>query len=336
MTNDQVEKIYRRRMSAKVVSQGMKNMVSVVIPCFNAGNYLSDAVNSILAQTYTSIEVIIVDDGSTDLDTVRLLESARWPRTRIIRQANSGPAAARNAAIRQAAGQYILPLDADDTIEPTYIEKAVAILDEDQDVACVYCKGMKFGAEAGPWDLPPYRLEELVIDNVVFVSALIRKDDWARVGGFTESLVHGIEDYDFWVKLVGAGRKIVQLDEYLFNYRVQQSSRTSKFKDTHENVVNTYADIFRRNRDFYAEHAETIFRHRFALYSQLETCRETIEQDRIKLQKFDQIVSENQYWRARYGRLEALLTKNPTLTRLLRSFAGVARCVKRVLFAKVH
>lgn len=300
------------------MSQGMKNLVSVVIPCFNAGNYLSDAVNSILAQTYTSIEVIIVDDGSTDPETVQLLESASWPRTSIIRQKNSGPAAARNAAIRQAVGRYILPLDADDTIEPTYIEKAAAILDECKDVACVYCKGMKFGAEVGPWDLPPYRLEELVIDNVVFVSALIRKDDWARVGGFTESLVHGIEDYDFWVKLVGAGRKIVQLDEYLFNYRVQESSRTSKFKDTHENVVSTYADIFRRNKNFYAAHAETIFRHRFALYAQLEEAKTEVEAYRARVHSLESIESENVYWRNRYGYIEGFLRRHTLLAKLVR------------------
>ena len=195
--------------------------VSVVIPCYDSGATLDEAVQSALAQSWNDLEVVVVDDGSTDPATVALLDGAAWPRTRIIRQANAGPSAARNAGIRLATGEFILPLDADDRIDPTYVAKALAAFSEDPGLGVVYCKATRFGAAQGPWELPDYSLRELVIDNVIFVSGVFRKADWARVGGFDEHLRHGVEDYGFWVKLVNAGCRVRQLDEALFHYRVQ-------------------------------------------------------------------------------------------------------------------
>lgn len=268
--------------------------VSVVIPCYNAGATLDEAVQSALAQTWDDLEVVIVDDGSDDPATTALLDAAGWPRTRVIRQANAGPAAARNAAIRASTGEYILPLDADDRIEPSYVAKAVAILRERPEVGVVYCKAERFGAASGPWELPPYNIRELAIDNVIFVTSLFRRVDWERVGGFNERLRHGVEDYDFWLKLVGLGREVVQIDEVLFHYRVQASSRTTDFSADRAGMVDTYARIFRDNIDVFARNAETLFEHRFALYDELSM------------------------YRSRYGRVEALLRRHPALARLAR------------------
>jgi GT2 family glycosyltransferase len=231
-------------------------------------------MNSALSQTWPDVEVVIVDDGSNDPATQRLLSEAVWPRTRILRQVNAGPAAARNLAIANATGDYVLPLDADDIIEPTYVAKALAVLEEQPDVGIVYCKAMKFGAEQGAWDLPSYSLSELVIGNVIFVTAMFRKEDWLLVGGFDEELRFGLEDYDFWVKLVSRGRRVVQLNECLFHYRVTEKSRTKLFEQDDSGVVAAYAHIFRTNIDFYAEHAENLFQHRFAFYRQLKESRD--------------------------------------------------------------
>lgn len=281
--------------------QGMKK-VSVVIPCYNAGQYIEETIQSVLAQTYADIEIVVVDDGSSDDRTKAVLAQANWPRTTIIHQANAGPAAARNRAVQEARGTYILPLDADDTIEPSYVAQAVAVLDARPEVGVVYCRANKFGAEHGTWDLPDYTLRELVIDNVIFVTALYRRSDWVAVGGYDEGLRHGVEDYAFWVKMVHLGREVVQLDARLFNYRVQQRSRTTSFQDGRKNVVATYADIFRANRDFYADHAEYLFEHRFGLYDQLN------------------------YWRGRYGEIDALLERHRWLFRFAR---GIRRAIRR-------
>lgn len=276
------------------------SQVSVVIPCYNAGAFLDEAVQSALAQTWDDLEVVVVDDGSTDPATIALLDNANWPRTRVIRQANAGPSAARNAAIRAATGEFILPLDADDRIDPTYVEKALQVLHARPEAGIVYCKAEKFGAESGPWQLPVYSMRELAIDNVIFVTSLFRRVDWERVGGFNTQLRHGVEDYDFWVRIVGLGREVVQLDEPLFHYRVQAASRTTGFSADRAAMVETYARIFRDNIDFYARNAEVLFEHRFAMYDELLR------------------------YRGRYGRVEALLARRPWL-------AGIARAVSRCL-----
>lgn len=242
---------------------------SIIIPCYDAGALLGEAVASALEQTHDDFEIIVVDDGSTDAETLLMLKRANWPRTRIIHQANAGPAAARNRAIAEATGEYILPLDADDFIEPTYVAKAAAMLDARPDVGIVYCRAAKFGAEEGPWDLPAFSSDELALGNVIFVSAMFRKPDWAVVGGFDETFRHGMEDYDFWIRLVCAGRKVVRLDETLFHCRIRERSRTALFEEDRSQVVATYAKIFRKNRDFFAEHAESLFRRQFALVNEV-------------------------------------------------------------------
>lgn len=241
--------------------------VSIVIPCHNDGAHLDDAVKSALAQTWS--EVVIVDDGSTDPATLRLLESMDDPSVRVFHQPNAGPAAARNRAIQEARGEYILPLDADDLLQLTYAAKAAAVLDTRPDVGIVYCRATKFGAEEGPWDLPAFSPDELALGNVIFASAMFRRADWEGVGGFDETLRHGMEDYDFWIRLVYAGRKVVRLDETLFHCRVRERSRTALFEEDRELVVATYARIFRKNRDFFAEHADSLFRRQFALVKEV-------------------------------------------------------------------
>lgn len=314
--------------------------VSVVIPCFNAGRHLDEAVQSALAQTWPELEVVIVDDGSTDPETLHLLGSANWPRTRIFHQSNTGPAAARNLAIQNAEGDYILPLDADDTIDPSYAEKGVAVLDARPEVGCVYCKAMKFGAEDGPWDLPPYRLQELVIDNIIFVTALFRKADWRAIGGFDERLRHGVEDYDFWVKMVASGKDVVQLDEFLFYYRVQEKSRTTRFQDGLADKVATYAKIFRNNSEFYAANAERLFEHRFDLYKQISDWRgrcaqleaalagrmgcggspvaesELVQALAARCEDLEaRLAREQAYWHGRYEGIDRFANKHPWLRR---------------------
>lgn len=285
----------------------MKNtapsLVSIIIPCYNAGPELNEAVASALEQTHPAIEILVADDGSTRPETLELLRTSRWPRTRIFYKENGGPATARNLAISQAQGRYILPLDADDRIDPTYVEKAVALMDAQENIGIVYCKALKFGAEQGPWHLPAYSLRELVIDNVIFVTSLFRRDDWTRVGGFSESLRLGVEDYDFWIKIVALGREVRQLDETLFHYRVGHVSRTTGFQQDRGAVVKTYADIFRNNLAFYGQHAEYLFEHRLGLYDELLR------------------------YRARYGHIENLLTRKPWLLKLARPFA---RLLKRI------
>jgi glycosyltransferase involved in cell wall biosynthesis len=199
-------------------------LVSIVIPCYNQGPFLADSIGSVLASTMDDYEIIVVDDGSSDGETCRILDVLNYPRTRLLRTTNSGLAAARNNGIAEARGHYILPLDADDRIAPTYLEKGAAILESRPEVGIVYCSGELFGARSGPIEAPSYTLGRMLFSNLIFSCALFRRSDWEACGGYDPGMVHGCEDWDFWLSLIERGRKVVRLPEVLFYYRIREDS----------------------------------------------------------------------------------------------------------------
>ena len=130
--------------------------VSLIIPCYNQSKYVEEEINSALSQTYKNTEIICINDGSTD-ESAQVIENCAKNNQKIIfinRKENKGVVTARNTAIEAATGEYILPLDADDTIEPTYVEKAARILDANPQIGIVYCRAKLFGAQNGEWTLP--------------------------------------------------------------------------------------------------------------------------------------------------------------------------------------
>ena len=245
--------------------------VSVIIPCYNDGEFLDDAVHSALQQTYRNIEIVIVDDGSTDQFTLSLLAKSKWERTRIIRQENRGVSAARNAGISAAKGEFILPLDADDLIDPTYVEKALTVFARKPKAGIVYCRAQRFGLENREWDLPKFNLGAMLLGNIIFCTAFYRKSDWERVGGYCEDLV-AYGDYDLWLKLISLGVDVHQIDELLFQYRIKESSMTTTFLTDEKTQISEHARIFQNNKDLYARHAEFLFRRRFdfVFYHQID------------------------------------------------------------------
>jgi glycosyltransferase involved in cell wall biosynthesis len=200
-------------------------MVSVIIPCYNLGAYLDEAVASVLSQTYQAFEILIVDDGSTDEATRALLEGYRRPNTEVIRTAHQGVSAARNVGIARARGNYVCALDADDRLEPTYLEKAVAVLDTEPDVAFVSCWLRAFGDEEWEWRPERCDLPTLLWEDTVLTAALIRRDVMTAVGGYdTQMPAQGGEDWDIWLSLASRGYRGTILPEVLFNYRRRAGS----------------------------------------------------------------------------------------------------------------
>jgi hypothetical protein len=131
--------------SSMLESNSQNVQVSVVIPCYNQGQYIDEAVESVLAQSYQDFEIIIVNDGSNNADTIKILETYSKPKTRVIHTNNQGASIARNNGIKVSSGRYILPLDADDRIGSVYIEKAIEVLDKNENVGIVYCEAEFFG-----------------------------------------------------------------------------------------------------------------------------------------------------------------------------------------------
>jgi len=195
--------------------------VTIVIPCFNLGKFLREAVSSALTQTQPAAEVIVVDDGSTeDISWV----AEEFP-VRLIRVANRGLPSARNTGLMNARGRAFLPLDADDWIEPTYIEKTLPLL---EDVVCVglqehgtrngtYTPGCEIGLE----NLTVYQERD---SNRLFYCSLFRTSLLKEVGGYNGRMVHGYEDWDLWVDLMQRGAKLASVDEPLFHYRTRKDS----------------------------------------------------------------------------------------------------------------
>jgi glycosyltransferase involved in cell wall biosynthesis len=240
----------------------VKVLVSVVIPCFNQGRFLADAIQSVAAQTYPDIEVIIVDDGSTESHTKTVLDEYQRTGMSIIRIDNSGPSAARNVGIVAASGKYIMPLDADDRLAESYIDKAVAAMEADDDVGIVYCQAEFFGLHKGAWALPAYDFPAILLDNAIFSSMLYRKEDWQRCGKYNENMREGLEDYDFVVSLAALGKRVVQLPETLFYYRVTNASRNRSMAT--DKAVRLHARIYRNHEKLYSENIEALFASHYA------------------------------------------------------------------------
>lgn len=198
--------------------------VSIVIPCYNHGRYVDEAVASVLEQTYQDVEIIIVDDGSDDPETVDKLSTYSRPNTKVVRVTNGGLARARNTGVKAASGTYILPLDADDRIGSTYVEKAVAVLNARPDVSIVYCEAEFFGMKTGKWELPSYSLERILAGNVIFAAAFFRKSEWQAGGGYNPNMSKSFEDWDFWLSLIERGGKVYRIPETLFFYRIKEAS----------------------------------------------------------------------------------------------------------------
>jgi glycosyltransferase involved in cell wall biosynthesis len=200
-------------------------ILTVVIPCYNMGEFIDATVDSILAQSFKGFEIIIVDDGSDDPETVTKLDELAARGLAVLRTPNRGVASARNCGVKAARGRYILPLDADDLIEPDYLEKAIRLLEDNSEVAVVSCDAELFGETSGVRRLPDFSSERLLSENLLFASALFRKSDWQAVGGYCTAFRFGWEDWDFWIAMTRRGGKVVRIAEPLLKYRIRSNSR---------------------------------------------------------------------------------------------------------------
>jgi glycosyltransferase involved in cell wall biosynthesis len=200
--------------------------VSVIVPCYNLGAFLDEAVGSVLAQSFQDFEILIVDDGSTEEATRALLATYERPRTSVFRTENRGLAAARNFLIARARGRYLCALDADDKLHPHYLEKTVAVLDGDPSLAFASTRLQMFGEIEGLWpDDERCDLTTLLCEDTVHTAALVRRDAVIAVGGYDVAMpAPGDEDWDLWISLVEAGYRGVVLPEVLFFYRRRPGS----------------------------------------------------------------------------------------------------------------
>lgn len=230
------------------LKEANNRLVSIVIPCYNQARYLNETVQSVMGSTHKAIEIIIVNDGSTD-NTSEIGQSLAEQISCVhyFSQNNSGPSVARNHGIQKSSGEYILPLDADDLISKDYIEKALTVLIKRPEVKVVYCEAEKFGFKTGPWQLKPFSLELLAKDNMIFVSALYRKSDWDACGRYDEGFIWGREDWEFWISMLKAGGEVVKLPITGFYYRINPNSRRKKMNNDRKRNLIAYINTKHRH-----------------------------------------------------------------------------------------
>ena len=228
-------------------------LVSVIIPCFNYGRYLDECVDSVLKQTYKNIEVIIVDDCSTDKETIRKVkeQEAKDNRVKIfLQQKNKGLSASRNVGFSNASGVYCFPLDADDYISPDAIELHMRDMSNGLgDYIYGNCMVVYDDSSKKPhlWNYE-FSVDGLLKDSINQCASLIKKEHWEQVGGYNESLLNGREDWHFWLKMISNGYfgYRTQSKHPLFYYRRKADSMLSRMKGSYEIETNKVKHDFPR------------------------------------------------------------------------------------------
>lgn len=229
------------------------NGITVVITCFNQGRVIDESVDSILDQTYMDFNIIIVDDGSTDEFTLEKLQNYCKPKTRVLHTVNRGPAAARNAGIALAVSDNILILDADDKFHPTFLERAMAIINSEENVGIVTCGVQMFGSSDTIWIPKGGDIRNFLVESGACGNSLFRKKCWEDAGGYNEQ-IEGYEDWDFWISITKFGWIAKTIPEPLFYYRVQNGS--SRYKLNLKSHYEILMQIVTRHQDVYRKYFE--------------------------------------------------------------------------------
>lgn len=191
--------------------------VSVVIPCYNGGAFLPGALQSLKAQSYDDFEIIIADDGSDDPHTLKVLEELDG--ARLVRQENKGLPAARNAGMRAASANLLLPLDCDDRLEPAFMEKMVETLDANPEKAFAFPYLRMTGDKQGTLAKDYNFFTQLFLNQLPYCM-LLRREVWQSAGGYDEAMTRGYEDWEFNIRLGAHGFHGVAMRVPLFVYKV--------------------------------------------------------------------------------------------------------------------
>ena len=254
-----------------------QSLVSVIIPCYNQAKYLPETLDSVINQTYQNWECIIVNDGSKDdSEAVALSYCEKDKRIHYYYKENSGVCDTRNYAVARSSGKYILPLDADDIIERTYLEKGVSVLESDNEVEVVYGRAMFFGAYNGEIILKPFDYSTLLLENVFYSTVLFRKDQFEGVGGYNANMHKGWEDWELMISMLNENSKVVKLPDICFFYRILPNSRERSIsKELKEEL---FLQIYENHKDTYDRYFPNPIRFAF-LNRQLEN--KVIEQQAV-------------------------------------------------------
>jgi glycosyltransferase involved in cell wall biosynthesis len=289
--------------------------VSVVIPVYNAGESLREAVQSVLSQTLRSFEIILVDDGSTDPITQTMIRSF-GRRVRVVRQPNAGPASARNLGISHASGEWIAFLDQDDLWTPEKLETQLNVA-ESTGADIIYTNARNFGEldrvtelRNDPSQMPSGDIfESLLLDNMLTMAGVIVRASLFRSVGLFRSEVDGVDDWDMWLRASAAGAQFAAVQKPLTIYRWHSASLSKR----HEQMK---------------EHRVRVLQHALSLPRGRAVC------SRLKRRAWAQVLSTSAWFIAEKNPFKAVFWYLQSLffwPAEAKSWKGIARtCLRRV------
>jgi glycosyltransferase involved in cell wall biosynthesis len=215
-----------RLNEGKTLSAPHQIDLSVIIPCCDDGQFLIEAIASFERVAPKNCELIVVNDGSTELRTLEILKILRDAGYWLLDQVNQGLSAARNAGISLASGRYIMPLDADNRMRAGFVEAAIEILDPTSEIGIVYGYRQFFGMKTGLDEVAEFDLEEMLMFNYIDAGAVFRREVWADCGGYDQRM-SPLEDWDLWISAAEKGWLFHRLRQVTFDYRVRPASLLS-------------------------------------------------------------------------------------------------------------
>ena len=255
-------------------------MLSIIMPCYNQAQYIDEAIQSVVRQTYKDWELIIVDDGSTD-DSFSIAKryAQSDSRIQVHSQENGGPSKARNNGARLAIGKYLLFFDSDDIILPTLLEEGIRYMEDNENCALFYPRVRYFGSRNEEEKLRFTSYKNMLCEASILCTSIIRKTDYERIGGFDESM-RGYEDWEMFIRLLYHNDFVCQSENILFKYRIHR----------HEGSVNLQA--IRRSKEI----MEYIYDKNRAIYDEyFGNPIHSIQQANYLQQEIDKLLTSRKY-----------------------------------------
>ncbi|MEK9842998.1 MULTISPECIES: glycosyltransferase family 2 protein [Thalassospira] len=226
----------------------MQPTVSVIIPCYNGHAFLEQAIRSAKEQTVKPVEVIVIDDGSNDPETIEFLDQMSDD-VRLVRQENRGLPGARNRGFLEAKGDYVLPLDCDDWLEPNFIEVGLKLISENDDIDYAF-SWLALEAESSGVLKKHYNFFEQLFLNQLPYCLLQPKKLWLELGGYDEMMRSGYEDWEWNIRLGKAGYRGGVIEKPLFHYRVQSTAMLASI--SRRKHVDLWMFIREKHSDLYS------------------------------------------------------------------------------------
>ncbi len=234
----------------------------IVIPCYNYGRFVRSAVRSALAQVDARVEIVVVDDGSNDGTSAAACDACRGERVTVMHQKNAGLSAARNRGAAGAATEYLVFLDADDLLEPTFVRELAAVLPArghagfDPAISHAYCQQRWIGLTEGVWHVPAWDPLLIMATNIHGPTTLIRREAFEAVGGFDETMRQGYEDWDLWLKFAERSMRAVRVARPLYVWR--RHSSTTMITESWKVHDSLYRTLMENHRELFERHGDDL------------------------------------------------------------------------------